>query len=228
MFLQHLENFPSKVLFISKLLIHLHTDRSVCKKMDNTKNFIIEEAFKLFLNHSYEAVSISDISKAIGFTKGALYHHFKNKEDLFRSVVDKYLVLPEIDVDIEKLSLSEYIRLSLVKTQMFLETLFNVTQVFSPINHMSFFTDAYRHYPGYAQAKDSHISKEIEKTRIVLENAVKSGEIRGDINLAVIANNFFAINLCLAGNLVRNNSVEEGITLLKEQTNEFYKLLKKT
>ena len=53
--------------------------------MENTKEFIIDEAFKLFLDHSYEAVSISDISQAIGFTKGALYHHFKNKEELFKT-----------------------------------------------------------------------------------------------------------------------------------------------
>ena len=81
--------------------------------MDNTKEFITDEAFKLFLNHSYEAVSISDISKAIGFTKGALYHHFKNKEELFKSVVDKYLFIPEVVTDVESISLMEYIQLTM-------------------------------------------------------------------------------------------------------------------
>ena len=195
--------------------------------MDNTKDFIIEEAFKLFLDHSYEAVSISDISKAIGFTKGALYHHFKNKEELFKSVVDKYLYLPDVIAEVETISLLEYIQLSTAEAEKIIRKLFGFTLVFTPINYMSMFADAFRHYPGYAELKGEFISNEIEKTKQVLENAVKSGEIRDDINTSLIATNFFSINMGLSGNLVRNNSLDESISLMKEQNLEFYKLLKK-
>lgn len=195
--------------------------------MDNTKDFIIEQAFKLFLERSYEAVSISDISKAIGFTKGALYHHFRNKEELFTSVVDKYLFIPEIDVDVESVSLADYITVSIRQAGKTINSLFSVTQVFSPLNYMSLFADAFRHYPGYADAKVAFISKEISKTEQVLKNAVKSGEIRDDINIQLIAANLVSINMGLAGNMVRNNSIENSIDLLKKQTAEFYKLLKK-
>jgi len=195
--------------------------------MDNTKNFIIEESYKLFLNHSYEAVSISDISKAIGFTKGALYHHFKNKEELFKSVVDKYLYIPDVIADFETVSLAEYIQLCTAEAEKIIKRLFGFTLVFTPINYMSMFADAFRHYPGYAELKGDFITNEIEKTKRVLENAIKSGEIRADINTSLIATNFFSINMGLAGNLVRNNSIDESISLLKEQNLEFYKLLKK-
>jgi len=204
----------------------LHTNRSVCKNMDNTKEFIIDEAFKLFLNHSYEAVSISDISQAIGLTKGALYHHFKNKEELFKSVVDKYLFVPEAVVDIDTIGLSEYIEQCTTQAEKIIRTLFHFSMVFTPINYISMFADAFRHYPGYAESKGAFISHEIEKTRKVLENAIKSGEIRADINPSLIATNFFSINMGLAGNLVRNNSIDDAICLLKEQNSEFYKLLK--
>jgi TetR/AcrR family transcriptional regulator, transcriptional repressor for nem operon len=197
------------------------------QKMDNTKNFIIEESYKLFLNHSYEAVSISDISKAIGFTKGALYHHFKNKEELFKSVVDKYLYIPDVIADFETVSLAEYIQLCTAEAEKIIKRLFGFTLVFTPINYMSMFADAFRHYPGYAELKGDFITNEIEKTKRVLENAITSGEIRADINTSLIATNFFSINMGLAGNLVRNNSIDESISLLKEQNLEFYKLLKK-
>jgi len=195
--------------------------------MDNTKDFIIEESYKLFLNYSYEAVSISDISKAIGFTKGALYHHFKNKEELFKSVVDKYLYFPDVIADVETISLSDYIQLCTAEAEKIIKRLFSFTLVFTPINYMSMFADAFRHYPGYAELKGDFINNEIEKTKKVLENAITSGEIRSDINTSLIATNFFSINMGLAGNLVRNNSIDESITLLKEQNFEFYKLLKK-
>lgn len=196
------------------------------QKIDNTKEFIIDEAFKLFLNHSYEAVSISEISKAIGFTKGALYHHFKNKEELFKSVVDKFLVLPEISVDVNSISLVEFLDVSLRYSEKFIRGLFTSTQVFSPISYLAFFSDAFRHYPGYADQTSNFFDKEIEKTRVVIEKAIASGEIRSDINPSVVANNFFSLDFGLAGNLVRNQSMDEAASLLREQISEFYKLLK--
>lgn len=205
----------------------MHTNRSVCINMDNTKEFIIDEAFKLFLNHSYEAVSISDISNAIGFTKGALYHHFKNKEELFKCVVDKYLNIHSAITEIETVSLSEYIQIGTAEAEKIIRKLFGFTLVYTPMNYMSMFADAFRHYPGYAELKGEFINGEIEKIQKVLENAINSGEIRADINTSVIATNFFSINIGLAGNLVRNNSIEESISLLKEQNLEFYKLLKR-
>ena len=79
----------------------------------------------------------------------------------------------------------------------------------------------------FAESKGDFISNEIEKIKTVLINAIKSNEIRNDINPDLIAANYFSINLGLAGNLVRNHSIDDSIQLLKEQTQEFYNLLKK-
>lgn len=195
--------------------------------MDNTKEFIIDEAFKLFLQRSYEAVSISDISQAIGLTKGALYHHFKNKEELFISVIDKYFRIVAFDAEIESLTLEAFIQLSIKQTEKIFRSLFQHSNTFSPINYLSLIADAFRHYPGFAENQGNFINGEIEKTAQVLKNAISSGEIRNDIDPALVANNFFAINMGLAGNVMRNISIEDAIELLKKQTSEFYKLMKK-
>ena len=89
------------------------------------------------------------------------------------------------------------------------------------------FPDAFRHYPGYADSKSEFINSEVERIKMVVENAIKTNEIRNDINANIIASNFFSINMGLAGNLVRNKSIDDAIDLLKEQSWEFYKLLKK-
>ena len=205
----------------------MHTDRLVCKDMDNTKDFIIEESFKLFLNSSYEAVSISDISKAIGLTKGALYHHFKNKEELFIGVIDKYFRIVAFDAEIETITLEEFIQLSIEQTEKIFRSLFQHSMTFTPISYISLIADALRHYPGFAENQGNFINGEIEKTVQVLKNAISNGEIRNDIDPDLVANNFFAINMGLAGNVMRNFSIEDAIELLKKQTSEFYKLLKK-
>jgi len=195
--------------------------------METTKDFIIDEAFKLFLTKSYEAVSISQLSNAIGMTKGALYHHFKNKEELFKLVVDKYLIIPTISANFESISLYDYIQISSDHAENIIRSLIKDIQAFSPIDYISLFADAFRHYPEYDKISSEFISEEIHKISIVIQNAIKSGEIRADINVSIIASNFFSINMGLAGNILRNYSIEETINILKEQNLEFYKLLRK-
>lgn len=47
-----------------------------------TKEKILKQSGTLFNTQGYKATSISDITKATGFTKGAIYRHFKNKSEL--------------------------------------------------------------------------------------------------------------------------------------------------
>lgn len=51
-------------------------------KSDQTKSFIIETAAPIFNKFGYAATALSDITKATGLTKGAVYGNFKNKEEI--------------------------------------------------------------------------------------------------------------------------------------------------
>jgi TetR/AcrR family transcriptional regulator, transcriptional repressor for nem operon len=53
-----------------------------------TRARIIAEATGLFVRKGYGSTSIADLSEAVGVTKGALYHHFENKEAIFYAVID--------------------------------------------------------------------------------------------------------------------------------------------
>jgi len=48
---------------------------------------ILEEAFTKFIGSGYSAVSMQQIADAAGVTKATLYHHFRDKEDLFFEVM---------------------------------------------------------------------------------------------------------------------------------------------
>ena len=54
-----------------------------------TKNTIINESANLFNTQGYKATSISDITKATGLTKGAIYRHFENKQDLEKHALQR-------------------------------------------------------------------------------------------------------------------------------------------
>ena len=64
--------------------------------MADTKENILIEALKLFAQDGYEAVSVRNIAEKLGITKGALYRHYKNKRDIFDSIVDRMI---QIDAD---------------------------------------------------------------------------------------------------------------------------------
>lgn len=57
--------------------------------MADTKENILMTSLHLFARNGYEAVSVSTISGELGMTKGALYKHYKNKRDIFDSIVER-------------------------------------------------------------------------------------------------------------------------------------------
>ena len=64
----------------------------------------------MFLYNNYEAVTINSIIKAAGLTKGALYHYYISKEELFKAVVYKYMIEKSTDISVEFLTLKEFIQ----------------------------------------------------------------------------------------------------------------------
>ena len=55
---------------------------------EQTREKILKKSGLLFNTQGYKATSISDITSATGFTKGAIYRHFKSKEELEKEKED--------------------------------------------------------------------------------------------------------------------------------------------
>ena len=63
--------------------------------MSDTKEKILLTALGLFAREGYEAVSVSAIAGELGMTKGALYKHYRNKRDIFESIVERMYGIDE-------------------------------------------------------------------------------------------------------------------------------------
>ena len=60
------------------------------KYPEETVNLILDVSAKLFMEKGYDQTSIQDIINQLGgLSKGAIYHHFKSKEDILIAVMDK-------------------------------------------------------------------------------------------------------------------------------------------
>ncbi len=60
------------------------------KHPEETVQLILDVAFRLFMEKGYERTSIQDIIDRLGgLSKGAIYHHFKSKDDILMAVTDR-------------------------------------------------------------------------------------------------------------------------------------------
>jgi len=60
------------------------------KHPEETVDLILDASFRLFMNKGYEHTSIQDIINRLGgLSKGAIYHHFKSKEDILLAVTNR-------------------------------------------------------------------------------------------------------------------------------------------
>ena len=60
------------------------------KHPEETVRLILDVAFRLFMEKGYENTSIQDIISGLGgLSKGAIYHHFKSKDDILVAVIDR-------------------------------------------------------------------------------------------------------------------------------------------
>jgi len=60
------------------------------EKSERSRNGILEAALNLFSHQGYRGTSIREIAEAAGLSTGNVYHHFPDKEALFRTLLDQY------------------------------------------------------------------------------------------------------------------------------------------
>lgn len=58
----------------------------------DSKEHILRTTFYLLLTKGYDGVSISDIQRETGLSRGLLYHYYGSKEELFRVAGERFLV----------------------------------------------------------------------------------------------------------------------------------------
>jgi AcrR family transcriptional regulator len=59
------------------------------QRSEATRARLIEAGRELFMERGYAAVAMEDVVARAGVTRGALYHHFGGKRELFRAVFER-------------------------------------------------------------------------------------------------------------------------------------------
>jgi len=69
------------------------------ERTESTQLALLEAARALFVSKGYGDTSTPEIALAAGITRGALYHHFADKRDLFRQVLAREAMAVAADIE---------------------------------------------------------------------------------------------------------------------------------
>jgi AcrR family transcriptional regulator len=62
------------------------------KEAEERRSEILDAADELFGQKGFDGTSTKDILEKVGIARGTLYYHFKSKEDIMDSLIDRYSV----------------------------------------------------------------------------------------------------------------------------------------
>ena len=60
-------------------------------RREETRRGIMDAAVQQFSRTGYEAAAVNDICQSAGVSKGAFYHHFPSKQQLFLAIIEDWL-----------------------------------------------------------------------------------------------------------------------------------------
>ena len=150
---------------------------------DKSKNQILEAALHVFVKKGYAETRMDDIVESSGLSKGAIYHHYSSKKDLFLSLIDYWEVnsFPNfLDNDYSKLSASDKLRNVITET---VNTYKNKKFVF--LAELEFWSLA-NHDKDVRKKTKSLYNKLLSFFKNIVHDGIKSKEFK-DINVEVAA-----------------------------------------
>lgn len=60
------------------------------RRSEHTRRQVLDAALELFSHQGYRATGVKEIAAAAGVSTGNVYHHFPDKEAIFRTLLDEY------------------------------------------------------------------------------------------------------------------------------------------
>lgn len=187
-------------------------------KSERTKAFIIETVAPIFNKNGYAAMSLSKITEATGLTKGAIYGHFENKEELaiesFKFSVRK--VLKDLNKTVNN---GETPLAKLKNIAVFYEDYYEYNKQFGGCPILNIGVDANNQNKVIAQLVQSYNHRILEQFFKLIERAKETNEVKNSIDSMLYAKRFFYMieGAVYMAHIMRDNSYLKDVSELLQQ-----------
>jgi AcrR family transcriptional regulator len=199
--------------------------------MSPTKEHIILTSFRLFLQKGYKEVTMSMLVKATGLSKGAFYHYFESKEQLFTETLDNlfFSISPfnqEMVINPE-VSFYDYMQMYIdnVKKMAKMITTY-IGEEASGMGYYRLMLDVANYAPDFHKKIENSNKYELDFWKKVIENGIERGEVKSDLELGVLANHFQWLQDGIAMNSIFSGDPKGLYANLDKAFNQLYSLVK--
>ena len=143
------------------------------------REYIVEEADKLFCQYGFKSVTMDDIAKHLGMSKKTIYQHFSDKDELVNILMNEKLSKEDCSIDTCAINAENAIH------EIFF-TMMNINELLSNMNPKLFY-DLQKYHPkawlSFKEFKEKNLSKAIT---VNLQRGIAEGFYREEINVDII------------------------------------------
>ena len=196
--------------------------------MKDSKGQILKTSLLLFLQKGFKEVTMKEIVKSSGFSKGAFYHYFSSKEEVFKEVIDVYFS-QMLHLDYNNLpsnSLQSFYQANLEILQArdnILQSWYRETFEGDFPNNMYYILfDALRLLPAVKEQQTKRIQEELKAWEKVITNALTNGEIKTTFSPQNLAKQFVYSSDGIAMHMIMISSSEKLFKEVKEIWDSLY------
>lgn len=144
------------------------------------KEYIVQEADKLFCQFGFKSVTMDDIAKHLGMSKKTIYQHFKDKDELVNILIKDKLNMQDCAMD-----------LCAVKSENAVEEMFfalaNLHELLSSMNPKLFYDLQKYHAKAWLTFKEFKEKSLSECITSNLKRGISEGYYRSEINTDILA-----------------------------------------
>lgn len=168
--------------------------------MNETKEHIIIESSKLFLRKNFKEVTMQEIVQKTGLSKGAFYHYFISKEQLFTEVLSYFFTNVFVH-NYEAYSQESFYAFyhdyaNAIENigKRYLDNMKEEEDSYFNMNYFTLIFDALKLFPDFRETVVSGFKSEIAIWKSVIAKARANGEIKSAMTDEEIATTFISLS----------------------------------
>ncbi len=171
--------------------------RRTAEAAEATRVALIETGVLTFAEVGYHAARLDDVAEPAGVTRGAVYHHFGDKQGLLKAIVDRFIGAFDQSVDGAVTSAGGYEPIDRVLERLIVGPL---ARVESDRHAAAFFELVMLRAPGVSELdavrmhRRQMVTGRIETLAAALGEGAREGRIREDIEPDAIARHIASVH----------------------------------
>lgn len=207
------------------------TKQSFMTNNNSTKEAILAISFRVFLEKGYKNATMNELVKASKVSKGAFYHYFKGKEELFDAAIDTYffaLASPIVDFEVaENQTFLENIQSYLYKKKLVVGKVAEELSLTFNANYLNVLLEAMQLFEHHKKHSLALLDKELAVYQKIIAIAQSKNEVKPNLDAALLAKQFyFMLDGFELHTLILSDLNAESYAEVNQLFEQFYELIK--